>query len=183
MPPNAGPQMMPSDGAACLVLCAGDFRRGRASGARVAASVLVSGRGDDLRQPQAAGQAMRLAYETSGVGPEDLDVAEVYDLTPIHELLQYRSMGLCERAEAARLIAERVTWLGGRLPVNPSGGLLARGHPMGAAGAAQVVELAWQLQGRCGRRQVSSPKLALASMVGGWLGSDIASCAVHMLQV
>ena len=80
-----------------------------------------------------------------------------------------------------RLVLDRETWLGGRLPVNPSGGLLARGHPIGATGAAQVVELAWQLEGRCGRRQVPDAGVALAQNGGGWIGTDAAACAVHVL--
>ena len=76
---------------------------------------------------------------------------------------------------------DRVTWLGGRLPVNPSGGLLTRGHPIGATGAAQIVELTWQLQGRCEGRQVAGAKVALAQNAGGWVGTDAAACAVHVL--
>ncbi len=75
-----------------------------------------------------------------------------------------------------------MTWLGGALPVNPSGGLLSRGHPIGATGAAQIVELTWQLEGRCGERQVNDATLALAQNAGGWVGTDAAACAVHVLQ-
>jgi acetyl-CoA acetyltransferase len=79
-------------------------------------------------------------------------------------------------------VRDRVTWLGGALPVNPSGGLLSRGHPIGATGAAQIVELTWQLEGRCGERQVSDATVALAQNAGGWVGTDAAACAVHVLQ-
>jgi acetyl-CoA acetyltransferase len=171
------------DGAACLVLCAPDFRRGRTGGAKILASVLLSGRGDDLRQPRVTGRTVAEAFETAGVGPEDLDVAELYDPTAILELYQYEEAGLCPEGDAGRLIKDRVTWLGGRLPVNTSGGAIARGHAVGATGAAQVVELAWQLQGRCGARQVPHPRLALAQNQGGWVGSDFAACAVVILQV
>ncbi|HKF74535.1 MAG TPA: thiolase family protein, partial [Candidatus Dormibacteraeota bacterium] len=90
-------------------------------------------------------------------------------------------LGLCPDGEAERLVRERSTWLGGRLPVNPSGGLLARGHPLGATGAAQVVELVWQLEGRCGERQVASPMVALAHCAGGWVGTDVGASTVHVL--
>jgi acetyl-CoA acetyltransferase len=171
------------DGAACLVLCTGGFGRGRGSGVRIAASVLTSGRGDDMRQRFSIGLSARQAYELAGVGPEDVDVLEVYDPTPISELYVCEELGLCERGEAARLVRERRTWLGGRQPVNTSGGLIARGHPLGATGAAQVVELAWQLEGRCGARQVAGARLALAENSGGWVGSDVAACCIHVLEV
>lgn len=171
-----------SDGAACLVLCSPDFRRSRAGGVRVAASVLVSGRGDDLRRLPSAVAAVREAYEAAAAGPEDLDVVEVHDATAIIEMYVYERLALCPPDEVGRLVRERTTWLGGRLPVNTSGGLIARGHPMGATGAAQVVELAWQLEDRCGARQVPSARLGLAYSVGGWVGSDVGACCVHVLQ-
>jgi acetyl-CoA acetyltransferase len=167
-----------SDGAAALVLSA---RPRNGSRVRVAASVLVSGRGDDRSKPDAVTRGAARAYERSGLGPEDLDVVELHDATAIAELQLYEELGLCAAGEAARLVLDRETWLGGRLPVNPSGGLLARGHPIGATGAAQVVELAWQLQGRCDRRQVPGAKVALAQNAGGWVGTDAAACAVHVL--
>jgi acetyl-CoA acyltransferase len=171
-----------SDGAACLVLCSGDLRRGRRGGVRIAASVLASGRGDDLRRPPSAVTAVREAYELAAAGPEDLDVIELHDATAVIELYVYERLSLCPPGEVDRLVRERTTWLGGRLPVNPSGGLIARGHPMGATGAAQIVELAWQLEDRCGARQVPEARLGLAYSVGGWVGSDVGACCVHVLQ-
>ena len=167
-----------SDGAAALVLSA---RPPNGTRVRVAASVLASGRGDDRSKPDAVTRAAGLAYERAGLGPEDLDVVELHDATAIAELQLYEELGLCGSGEAARLVLDRVTWLGGRLPVNPSGGLLARGHPIGATGAAQMVELTWQLQGRCDRRQVPEAKVALAQNAGGWVGTDAAACAIHLL--
>jgi len=170
-----------SDGAACVVLCSPDFRRGRRGGARIAASVLRSGRGDDLRGPMTLRAAARSAYETAGLGPEDIDVAEVHDVTSMAELFVCAELGFCAPEDAARLATERTTWLGGRLPVNTSGGLIARGHPLGATGVAQVVELAWQLEDRCGQRQVASARAALADNIGGWIGSDIGAGVIHIL--
>jgi len=172
-----------SDGAACLVLCSATHRRARSGGVRIAASVLSSGRGDDMRRPFGVGLTARRAYEIAGLGPEDLDVVELYDATSLSEVQLYGELGLCPPEDAARLVRDRVTWLGGRLPVNPSGGLLARGHPPGATGAAQVVELAWQLEGRCGARQVPAARIAMAEITGGWVGSDVAACCVHVLDV
>jgi acetyl-CoA acetyltransferase len=171
-----------SDGAACLVLTSAGFKRSRGGGVRIAASVLTSGRGDDLSRRGAVERAVTRAYTAAGAGREDLDVVELHDATAVAELHLYEEIGLCEPGEAGRLVRDRVTWLGGKLPVNPSGGLLSRGHPIGATGAAQVVELAWQLQGRCGDRQVEGARLALAQNAGGWIGTDAAACAVHVLQ-
>jgi acetyl-CoA acetyltransferase len=171
-----------TDGAACLVLCAAGFRKSRSGGVRIAASILSSGRADDMRQQFAVGLAARRAYQAAAAGPGDLDVIELYDATPISELFLYGELGLCPREEVGRLIRDRETWLGGRQPVNTSGGLIARGHPMGATGAAQVVELTWQLEGRCGARQVPSARLAMAEITGGWVGTDVAACSIHVLQ-
>ena len=170
-----------SDGAACLVLCAGDFAPGRRGVVRIAASVLRSGRGDDLRAQFSLGPAAERAYDAAGLGPADVDVAEVHDMTSITELFACGELGFYRHDEVERVMAERTTWLGGRLPVNPSGGLLARGHPLGATGIAQVVELAWQLEGRCGERQVDSARTALADNIGSWIGSDVGAGVIHIL--
>jgi acetyl-CoA acetyltransferase len=174
-----------SDGAACVVLRAGNplASRSTAPAVRVAASILGSGRGDDLGRPFAVIPATLAAYERAGVGPEDLDVVELHDATTITELLVYERLGLCPDGEAERLIRDRTTWLGGELPVNPSGGLLARGHPHGATGVAQVVELVWQLRGGCGDRQVPTPRCALAHNTGGWVGTDVGAVCIHVLTV
>jgi acetyl-CoA acetyltransferase len=171
-----------SDGAAALVLSASGVPTGAGPSVRIAASVLASGRGDDLRRPTAVQRAVRQATEEAGVGLEDMDLVELHDGTAVAELGLYEELGICPPGEAERLVRDRVTWLGGRLPVNTSGGLLARGHPMGATGAAQAIELVWQLQGRCGRRQVPAARLGLAHNFGGWVGTDAAACAVHILQ-
>ncbi|HXM54911.1 MAG TPA: beta-ketoacyl synthase N-terminal-like domain-containing protein [Candidatus Dormibacteraeota bacterium] len=171
-----------SDGAAALLLCATSPPVGARTGVRIAASVLASGRGDDLRRPTGVQRAVRQAAEEAGAGMEDMDVVELHDGTAVAELALYEELGICPPGDAERLLRDRVTWLGGRLPVNTSGGLLARGHPMGATGAAQVIELVWQLQGRCGRRQVPGARMALAHNYGGWVGTDAAACSVHILQ-
>jgi acetyl-CoA acetyltransferase len=170
-----------SDGAAGLVLSSS-----RASGSgravRIAASALASGRGDDLLRPTAIERALREACQAAGAGLEDMDVIELHDATSVCELAVYEELGLCPRGEAERLIRDRVTWLGGRRPVNTSGGLMARGHPMGATGVAQAIELVWQLQGRCGPRQVPGARLGLAQNAGGWVGTDAGACGIHILE-
>jgi acetyl-CoA acyltransferase len=171
-----------SDGAACLVLTSNAYTRGRTGGVKIAASVLTSGRGDDAGKPGAVERASRRARDLAGIAPTDPDVFELHDATALAELHLYEQLELCEVGEAAGLVRDRRTWLGGDLPVNPSGGLLSRGHPIGATGAAQIVELTWQLEGRCGNRQVPDARLALAQNAGGWVGGDAAACAVHVLQ-
>lgn len=123
------------------------------------------------------------AYEMAGCGPKDLNVAEVHDAFSIGEVLAYDNLGFCEPGDAAKLIRERVTWLGGRLPVNPSGGLLSRGHPLGATGVAQIVEITRQLRGQAGPRQIEPlPKVGLAQCTGGAMPVvGTASCCVHIL--
>jgi acetyl-CoA acetyltransferase len=170
-----------SDGAACLVLCAEDFPRGRRRVATIAASELRSGRGDDLGVWDLTRSLARRAYEMAGLGPADVGVAEVHDMTAVGELYGYAELGFCPDGESERLVMDRVTWLGGRMPVNTSGGLIARGHALGATGIAQVIEIVMQLEGRCGPRQVSDARVGLAHNIGGWIGSDLGAEVIHVL--
>ena len=178
-----------TDGAAAVVLASAAGANGRGGRpVRVAASVITSGRytnpargelGPDDDLATRAGQA---AYEMAGVGPSDIDVAEVHDAFTIGEILAYESLGFCERGEGGRLVDEGATALGGRIPVNPSGGRLSLGHPLGATGVAQVVELTRQLQGRSGARQVDGARTALAHVMGGSTpGIGTGASAVHVL--
>jgi acetyl-CoA acetyltransferase len=171
-----------TDGAAALILANG--RRASQLGkiARVRASALRSGRGDDATSPTALQAAATRAYEEAGIGPEDLDVAEIHDATARAELSAYEGLGLAQSGCAGELLANRTTWLGGRLPVNPSGGLLSRGHPIGATGLAQLCELYWQLTDQAGARQVPDARLALAQNAGGFVGTDAAAMVVSILE-
>lgn len=119
---------------------------------------------DDLPPPTEL--AARAAYDEAGVGPADLDCAEVQDTDAARELLSCEELGLCARGEAGRLVDERRSDRDGALPVNPSGGLLSKGEPLGASALGQVVELVWQLRGTAGPRQVRDARLALAHTVG-----------------
>ena len=98
------------------------------------------------------------------------------------ELLYYEQLGLCQPGEAGDLLEQGVTALGGRTPVNPSGGLCSRGHPVGATGVAQIAELVWQLRGEAGARQAGRPRLALAHNSGGWVDGQPAATNVHVLE-
>lgn len=174
------------DGAAAVVLSS---RAG--SGARpvkVMASIVQSGileeANDDILDAEITARAARLAYEQAGVSPGDVGVVELHDAFTIAELLYYEALGLAGKGEAASLLRSGATRLGGRVPVNPSGGLLAKGHPLGATGVAQMVEVAWHLQGRAGARQAGTPTIGLTQCTGGGIaGVDHAASAVHILGV
>jgi acetyl-CoA acetyltransferase len=171
------------DGSAAVVLCSEEAaRRLGAETVRIRATALVSGRDRTPDEPGAVERAVAKAYDMAGVGPEDLNVLEVHDAAAPAELMIYEELGLCGPGEGPKLLASGETALGGRVPVNPSGGLLAKGHPIGATGCAQLVELADQLRGRCGARQVEGARIGLAENGGGFLGSDPAAIVITVLE-
>lgn len=171
------------DGAAAVVLVS--ERKARELGlvrpVRILASALVSG-WDFEREGESVGAlAAQQAYAEAGVGPRDLSCVELHDASAPSEIVACEYLGLCAVGEGARLLESGATRLGGRLPVNTSGGLLRKGHPVGATGCAQVVELTEQLQERCGPRQVEGARLALAHNGGGAIGLDAAATVVTIL--
>jgi acetyl-CoA acetyltransferase len=175
------------DGAAALVLSTKPSNSA-AKPVRVLASVVQSGLFEtspvDMTQAEITARTARLAYEHAGVGPGDLSLLEVHDAFTISELLYYEALGLCDRGDAASFLASGASALGGRVPVNPSGGLLAKGHPPGATGVAQIVEVCEQLQGRAGARQVQGARLGLTQVTGGGIwGVDHAACSIHILSL
>jgi acetyl-CoA acyltransferase len=174
------------DGAAAAVLvsAAAARRLGLTRTVEVAATSLVSGgyRHGDLASAEIDVRAAGGAYEQAGLGPEDLDVVELHDACTATEVMHYEDLGLCARGEGPRLIADGDTALGGRLPVSPSGGLLSRGHPLGATGLAQIVEIVTQLRGEAGPRQVEGARVGMTHCVGGFLDADLASSCVHLLK-
>lgn len=171
------------DGAAAAIVVSDQFaRRKGLRGPMVAASVLVSGRGDDRSKASATRAAAAKAYEMAGIGPRDLDVAEVHDAVAPAEISIYEDLGFCAAGDGPKLVEERTTWLGGRLPVNTSGGLLSRGHPIGATGLGQITEIVWQLQGKAGKRQVEHARVGLTQNAGGHIGTDAAAQTVHIFS-
>ena len=179
------------DGAAAAVLASGDKIRQLAGGRKrpkIAASVLTSDPWTqrDLALPDVSTltrMAAREAYEKAGVGPGDLSLTELHDCFATAELIHYENLGLCGDGEAARFIDEGGGVhpdLGGKRPVNVSGGLLSKGHPLGATGVANICEVVWHLTGdnRAKERQVPNAKVGLAHVIG--LGS---ACTVHILTV
>jgi acetyl-CoA acyltransferase len=171
-----------SDGAAALVL-ANDrgLERLDADPVRVLASVLLSGRDRTGGDESAVERAAQRAYTQAGIGPQDVDVIELHDAAAPAELIVYEELGLCEPGAGPELLRSGATALGGRVPVNPSGGLQSKGHPVGATGCAQLVELADQLRDRCGERQVPGARVALAENGGGYLENDAAVATVAIL--
>lgn len=172
-----------ADGAATVILVSPAFAlKHGLSGPRVVGSVVVSGDPDGKLGVSATARAARAAFEQSGIAPADISLAEVHDPTSPQELFDLEDIGLCGRGAAIRLVEEGATTLGGRLPVNVSGGLTSRGHPVGATGVAQVVEVTQQLRGRAGAAQVAGARIGLAQMAGGLLGCDSAVAVVHILS-
>ncbi|MHA6797405.1 thiolase family protein (plasmid) [Pseudonocardia bannensis] len=168
------------DGAAALVLTRPELARRRGQQAvRVLASTVGAARAGDAGDVVA--RTARRAYEQAGLGPADVDVCEVHDAAAPAELLIAEELGLVPAGGAVALARDGAFTLGGRCPINPSGGLVARGHPIGATGAAQIVELADQLRARAGGRQVEGAGTALAENAGGSLGNGPAACVVTLL--
>ncbi len=148
----------------------------------VRSCVLRSGWDHGMDEDGAAEVCAREAYEEAGIGPTDLDVIECHDATAPAELFAYESLGLCAKGDGGKLVEAGDTALGGRVPVNTSGGLLRKGHPVGATGIAQIVELTEQLQGRSGPRQVDGARVGLAHNGGGTIGTDVAALCVTILS-
>ena len=173
-----------ADGAAAVVLVSGAFaRRHGLHGSKVRASCVVSGqpqRGADA--PSATARCGALAFAAAGLDPRDVSLAEVHDPTAPQELIDIEDLGLCAPGQAFVLTESGHTQLGGRMPVNVSGGLTCRGHPVGATGVAQIVELSRQLSERAGPAQLQGARWGLAQMAGGLLGSDSAVACVHLLE-
>ena len=149
----------------------------------VRASIIGSSQEHAPDAPGIVTKTAQKAYSMAGIDPNELHVVEVHDATAPAELLVYEELGLCRAGEGGKLIADGVTQIGGRVPVNPSGGLLAKGHPVGATGVAQISEIFWQLRGEAGKRQVTGAKVGLTENGGGVLGGENAVASVHIFTV
>ncbi len=170
------------DGAAAAIVCSEKFLKQHPSerAVKILASILKSGSrvtGDDI-----CARASKAAFEVAGVGPEDINVCEVHDATAFGELHQTEQMGFCEVGEGGPFAESGATAIDGKIPVNTSGGLISRGHPIGASGLAQTYELVTQLRGEAGKRQVDSPRIAMAENGGGTLGQGEAAMNIHIYE-
>jgi acetyl-CoA acetyltransferase len=174
-----------SDGAAAAVLVTAEGLRhfDRARAVQVRASVLASGQDRSAAEVERhiTHLAARRAYERAGVGPEDMSVAEVHDATAFAEIVQTENLGFCAFGEGGMIAERGDTRLGGRIPVNPSGGLGCKGHPIGATGLAQIHELVVQLRGEAGARQVQGARMGIAENGGGFMGVEEAAACITIL--
>jgi len=175
-----------SDGAGAAILCSEEFakKHGHTRPVKIIGQAMATDLLDDFAQGAmgliGVGMSRRAAkavYEQTGLGPEDVQVIELHDCFSTNELITYESLGLCKPGEGGRLIDEEEVTYGGRWVVNPSGGLLSKGHPLGATGLAQCAELVWQLSGKAEKRQVEGARVGLQHNVG--LGG---ACVVTMYQ-
>jgi acetyl-CoA acetyltransferase len=173
------------DGSAAAVLCSEKKTKelGLINRAiKVRASVLASDpwQARDLVMPDVNSctrKAAKEAYEMASIGPEDVDLIELHDCFATAEILHYGNLGICKDEDAGRMVDEGHVELGGRIPVNVSGGLLSKGHPLGATGIANIYEVSTHLRGEAGGRQVKDAKLGMTHVIG--LGS---ACAIHILE-
>jgi acetyl-CoA acetyltransferase len=170
-----------SDGAAAAVVCSAEYARTRMPDAE---ALVVRGcvmRGGKTAPPVT--EATRAVYEVAGMGVEEMGLIELHDAAAPAELIQYGEIGLCPEGEEHLLVRRGETALGGRMPINTSGGLISRGHALGATGLAQVAEIAAQLRGRAGQRQVGgAPRLGLAVNNGGWMAGGYAVTVATVLE-
>ena len=171
------------DGSAAAILCSEGVLEAHPNlkerAILLRASILKSGswKSDDICK-----RAAKSAFEMSGLSPDDINVAEVHDATAFGELHIMEQIGFCPIGEGGPFVESGATELDGKIPINPSGGLLARGHPIGASGLAQIYELVSQLRGECSERQVKNPKIALAENGGGNIGVGEAALCIHILE-
>ena len=172
------------DGAAAAIICSEKYLK-KLTGARpskIRASVMGSGSDRDFDGVDIGERLSKQAYEKAGLGPQDISLAELHDATAYGELHQVEAMGFCPMGEGGIWAESGATTLGGKQPVNTSGGLECRGHPIGASGLAQIYELGQQLRGEAGKRQIEGAQIGLAENGGGSIGIEEASMCIHILE-
>ena len=175
------------DGAAALLVCSEDYyrqlpRKVQERAINVRASALSGGKMRDLDEPGLSRVAAERAYAMSGLTPADIDVAEVHDATSFCEIYQAEMLGFCAEGKGGHLVESGETAIGGKIPINTSGGLVSKGHPVGATGLSMIYELAAQLRGEAGERQVDGARVALSENGGGVIGFDEAAASVTILE-
>ena len=172
------------DGAAAAILCSAEkAKQFTTKPVHVLASCISSGSDRDPGEPGLTERVVQQAYKQAGVGPEDLSVIELHDASAPAELVLYEELGLCGPGEGGKLIDARATYFDGPRPVNTSGGLISKGHPIGATGVAQIYEVFTQLRGEAGERQVANPRVGLTENGGGLVKGEAAALSVHVFSV
>jgi len=172
------------DGAAAAILCPADkAKQFTTKPVHILASCVGSGSDHAPGEPGITERVARQAFEQAGLGPEDLNIIEMHDASAPAELVLYEELGLCALGEGGKLIDSRATYADGRIPVNTSGGLISKGHPIGATGVAQIYEIFSQLRGEAGDRQVANPRVGLTENGGGMVRAEAAALSVHILSI
>jgi benzoylsuccinyl-CoA thiolase BbsB subunit len=179
-----------TDGAAAVIVASEDVvkRLGVSHPVRIEASTTVSGPFTVAPRDETSDDIVtigsNMTYEDAGMGPEDIDMVECHDAFTISELIYYEAMGFCAKGDGLKMLRDGEVTHGGKVVFSPRGGMLAYGHPMGASGAAQVVENVRQLRGQCTRYQVEGAKTAMSQVTGGGLqGTEHAACTTHILSI
>jgi len=185
--PLTAPMCSPiGDGGAAAILCSADYlkRMKKSRPVKILASVLGSGtdRKEGFGNNHISSRVSRKAYEMAGVGPKNIDVIELHDATSMGEIIQFEGLGFCEWGQAAAVARSGETSLGGKIPVNPSGGLVSKGHPLGATGVGQIFEIVIQLRGEAGKSQVDGARIGMTENGGGFVGVEEASMTVHIFE-
>ena len=176
------------DGAAAVLVCASELAHEFSdvsikTEASVVTSGLFKGGYRDLTWAEITHRAVSEAYEQANVTADQIDIVELHDAFTIAEVLYYEAMGFCEHGQGVQFIKDGKSSIDGQVAVNPSGGLLSRGHPLGATGVAQIAEVFWQMTNQAGERQVKNPKYALTHVTGGGIsGVDNGACGVHIFS-
>lgn len=175
------------DGAAAALLCSGAFLRQQSPAVqeravKVCASVLTGGKYRALDELGLSAVAAQRAYVKAGLTPANIDVAEVHDATAFGEIFQAEMLGFCEVGKGGAFVASGATALGGAIPINLSGGLVSKGHPLGATGLSMIYEITSQLRGEAGERQSQGADIGLAENGGGVMGFDEAACSIVILR-
>ena len=172
------------DGSAAVIVCSGQILKklGDVRPVKVLASVLAQGSGHEMDDEEWSVRLARKSFKTAGLEPQDIDVAEIHDFTAFGELRQTEFLGFCPMGEGGALAESGATTLGGRIPINTSGGLESRGYPIAASGLAQVHEIVTQLRGEAGKRQVAGARIGLVQSGGERMAEDETVVCLHVLQ-
>jgi len=175
------------DGAAAVLMCSGDYLKNlppavQNRAVKIKASTFTGGMYKKFDEPSLCYVAAKKAYAMAGIKPEDIDLAEVHDATSFGVIYQSEMMGFCAIGQGGRFVESGATALEGKMPINTSGGLVSKGHPVGATGVSMIYELTTQLRGEAGPRQIKNAELAMQENGGGVIGTEEAACSVMILQ-
>lgn len=175
------------DGGGAAILCSEDYLASqppdvRKRAVRVLASALSTGKHRNIEEPSLSRYAADRAYQMAGIGPHDINVAEVHDATSFCEIYQAEMLGFCPIGEGGKFVESGATKLDGSIPINTSGGLVSKGHPVGSTGLSMIYEIVTQLRGEAGPRQVHNARIGLTENGGGVISTEEFSCCVTILQ-